>query len=374
MYEVLKNINQIIERDSKDTTYKFALLRSTIEIIQGRSPYMRLGDGRVILPVGLLILKWLEYYYPIIENDLPQKNGDNLRSFTLSFRKLFKKVTDYYLTRGGLSVFYSELIRGNLPDEIEETVFLLSKKLRDTIRNQPMRYIGKSVTGTDYGIYNLLPSTQQLRQPKKIDINFLIENYSEFSISQEYYEAMDILGSFVTGMHSILINWAEFTVERDKKLNKGFVLETILKAPQEARNVLFSEKIFKHLKKKNDGLECVWSGNMISNDLNIDHVLPFSIWRNNDLWNLLPAKAKINNTKSNKIPSLELLNKRKDQIITYWKFIKGEEQKGFENEMFVNLISKNNYDQNNWENLAFDSLKEKSRYLINTRGFEAFNL
>lgn len=335
---------------------------------------MRLGDGRVILPVGLLILKWLEYYYPIIENDLPQKNGDNLRSFTLSFRKLFKKVTDYYLTRGGLSVFYSELIRGNLPDEIEETVFLLSKKLRDTIRNQPMRYIGKSVTGTEYGIYNLLPSTQQLRQPKKIDINFLIENYSEFSITQEYYEAMDILGSFVTGMHSILINWAEFTVERDKKLNKGFVLETILKAPQEARNVLFSEKIFKHLKKKNDGLECVWSGNIISNDLNIDHVLPFSIWRNNDLWNLLPAKAKINNTKSNKIPSLELLNKRKDQIITYWKFIKGEEQKGFENEMFVNLISKNNYDQSNWENLAFDSLKEKSRYLIETRGFEAFNL
>ncbi|MCR9133043.1 MAG: hypothetical protein NXI08_10725 [bacterium] len=374
MYEILKNINQIIERDSKDTTYKFALLRSTIEIIQGRSPYMRLGDGRVILPVGLLILKWLEYYYPIIENDLPQKNGDNLRSFTLSFRKLFKKVTDYYLTRGGLSVFYSELIRGNLPDEIEKTVFLLSKKLRDTIRNQPMRYIGKSVTGTEYGIYNLLPNTKQLRQPKKIDINFLIENYSEFSISQEYYEAMDILGSFVTGMHSILINWAEFTVERDKKLNNGFVLETILKAPQEARNVLFSEKIFKHLKKKNDGLECVWSGNIISNDLNIDHVLPFSIWRNNDLWNLLPAKAKINNKKSNKIPSLELLNKRKDQIITYWKFIKGEEQKGFENEMFVNLISKNNYDQSNWENLAFDSLKEKSRYLIETRGFEAFNL
>lgn len=374
MYEVLKNINQIIERDSKDTTYKFALLRSTIEIIQGRSPYMRLGDGRVILPVGLLILKWLEYYYPIIENDLPQKNGDNFRSFTLSFRKLFKKVTDYYLTRGGLSVFYSELIRGNLPDEIEETVFLLSKKLRDTIRNQPMRYIGKSVTGTEYGIYNLLPSTKQLRQPKKIDINFLIENYSEFSISQEYYEAMDIFGSFVTGMHSILINWAEFTVERDKKLNKGFVLETILKATQQARNVLFSEKIFKHLKKKNDGLECVWSGNMISNDLNIDHVLPFSIWRNNDLWNLLPAKAKINNTKSNKIPSLDLLNKRKDHIITYWKLIHGVEKDGFENEMFVNLIPKKEFNQYNWENLAFNSLREKSRYLIETRGFEAFNL
>ena len=27
-YETLKHINQIIERDSKDTTYKFALLRA----------------------------------------------------------------------------------------------------------------------------------------------------------------------------------------------------------------------------------------------------------------------------------------------------------------------------------------------------------
>ncbi len=33
-YEILKNINKIIERDSKDTTYKFALLRATIEVIR----------------------------------------------------------------------------------------------------------------------------------------------------------------------------------------------------------------------------------------------------------------------------------------------------------------------------------------------------
>lgn len=40
-YETLRNINQIIERDSKDTTYKFALLRATIEVIQEKSPYQK---------------------------------------------------------------------------------------------------------------------------------------------------------------------------------------------------------------------------------------------------------------------------------------------------------------------------------------------
>ncbi|MDZ7767124.1 MAG: hypothetical protein U5K00_22380 [Melioribacteraceae bacterium] len=106
----VENINQIIERDSKDTTYKFALLRATIEIIQEKSPHQKIKDDFVILPVGLLILKWLEYYYPIIEQELPQRNGDNLDTFTLSFRSLLKEVTDFYKLRGGLSVFYSELM------------------------------------------------------------------------------------------------------------------------------------------------------------------------------------------------------------------------------------------------------------------------
>ncbi len=372
-YDTLKNINQIIERDSKDTTYKFALLRSTIEVIQEKSPYQKFKNDRVLLPVGLLILKWLEYYYPIIEKELPQRNGDNLDSFTLSFRSLFKDVTDFYKKKGGLSVFYSELVRGNLPGEIEDTVFQLCKKLRDTIKDQPMRYIGKSVNYTEYSIYRREETTLQLRQPDKMDVNFLIENFTEFSIPRDYFNVMELMGSFITGMHSILINWAEFTVDKDKSLNMNQVLETMLKSPQEARNVLLSEKIFKTLKKKNGELECVWSGSRITNDLNIDHVLPFSVWRNNDLWNLLPAKATVNNRKRDKIPSLELLDNRKDRIISYWQIIWDVEQAGFEKEMNVNLITQRDFKQFNWENSAFNSLKEKSRYLIETRGFEEFH-
>ncbi|MDZ7767123.1 MAG: hypothetical protein U5K00_22375 [Melioribacteraceae bacterium] len=63
-------------------------------------------------------------------------------------------------------------------------------------------------------------------------------------------KVMELMGSFITGMHSILINWAEFTVDKDKSLNMNQVLETMLKSPQEARNVLLSEKIFKTLKKR----------------------------------------------------------------------------------------------------------------------------
>ena len=76
--EVFSNIHKIIERDSKSTTYKFALLRGVIEIIQDHSPYVAFQDDRVHFPTGLLIEKWLLYYYPLLESKaiLPQINGE----------------------------------------------------------------------------------------------------------------------------------------------------------------------------------------------------------------------------------------------------------------------------------------------------------
>jgi hypothetical protein len=278
------------------------------------------------------------------------------------------------MKKGGLSVFYSELIRGNLPQEMEDPVFQLCKKLRDTIKDQPMRYIGKSVNGTEYSIFKKEQTNIRLRQPNKMDVNYLIENFTEFSIPHDYFTVMELMGSFVTGMNSILINWAEFTVDKDKSLNMSQVLETMLKSPQEERNVQLSEKIFKKFKEESGELRCIWSGDRITSDLNIDHVLPFSVWRNNDLWNLLPTKATVNNNKRDKIPSLELLDNRKDRIIYYWRIIRDAEQTGFEKEMNLNLITRHDFEQYNWENSAFNSLKEKSRYLIETRGFEAYYL
>jgi hypothetical protein len=70
--EVFYNISKIIERDSKSTTYKFALLRGVIDIIQDNSPYISFADNRVHMPPGLLIEKWLIYYYPILESTVKQ--------------------------------------------------------------------------------------------------------------------------------------------------------------------------------------------------------------------------------------------------------------------------------------------------------------
>ena len=79
MNETFINISKIIERDSKSTTYKYALLRGTIDIIQDNSPFIKINREVVEIPLGLLIEKWMLYYYPILDSDvlIPQINGVN---------------------------------------------------------------------------------------------------------------------------------------------------------------------------------------------------------------------------------------------------------------------------------------------------------
>ncbi|MEX2485790.1 MAG: HNH endonuclease domain-containing protein [Brumimicrobium sp.] len=375
LYQVLKNINQIIERDSKDTTYKFALLRATIEVIQQKSPHAIIRKDRVSIPVGLLVLKWLEYYYPIIEAKLPQKNGDNLDSNTLSFRAQFEEVTDYYRDKGGYDVFYKEFMKCSYPDQMNEIMYTLCKKIRDTITKQPMRYIGRSISDDFYSIFKKEDGGPTLRKPKKLNVTFMIERFGRFSIPVDYFNVFEYLGSFITGTHSILINWAQFTVDKgDRSLTLQNVLPKILQSPLSERDTRITNSIFSKYISERGNLICVWSGKSIQDDLNIDHVLPFSVWRNNDLWNLLPANAKTNSDKNDRIPGVKILEKSKDRIVGYWQYIRENEPEIFDKELNISLIPNGITNQENWENLTFNALKQKSQYLIETRGFEEFNL
>lgn len=104
----IKDLARIIERDSKDATYKFALLRGNIEIIQEHDHYKSIEGDRVSFPLGLMVLKWIEYYYPLMSSEIfiPQKHGDSLQR-TIAFRSEFERVIRLYpATRQSDQLFY----------------------------------------------------------------------------------------------------------------------------------------------------------------------------------------------------------------------------------------------------------------------------
>jgi hypothetical protein len=372
--DTLKQINQIIKRDSKDTTYKFALLRGTIEVIEDKTPYANISKEQVSLPLGLLVFKWIIYYYPIIEAELPQKSGDDVYGKSLAFRALFKEITGFYADKNGLSAFHNDFMKGRIDNQIVDKVFQLCKVIQKTITTMPMKYIGYSIFKDHYKIFKPIKTNKQISKPKALDLQFLLENFGEFTIPFDYYLAFEYLGSFITGSNAILLAWAEFTHDKSKgTIPINTALEEILKSPVIKREVTISNSAFRNLRAEQGGLECVWSGKTITTDLNIEHMIPFAIWKNNDLWNLLPATATANSKKNDKIPSEKLLNTRKECIIGYWQYIYKQNIKVFERELRISLLNQKIIQLSNWENIAFDTFKEKCKYLIDIRGFEEWN-
>lgn len=363
--DIFLNIAKIIERDSKTTTYKFALIRGVIDIIQENSPYTSYSKDRVYFPIGLLIEKWLIYYYPILDSSvkIPQINGD----FNLAFETQFMKIIKAYERVGGFSAFYNDLKNNGIPKNLVIDVLELAKKMRDTITRMPMKYIGRSFSNNYYSIFQY-HSTRTKKHNEIVDVEFLIHNFGSFSIPIDYFEAFQIVGSFIGGMDSIFFKWAEFSVNASgKTLTLEKVVNEILKTPVTQREVDQSKKMYAEIIKNEGQVYCVWTGKPISK-YDVDHLIPFSIWKNNDLWNLLPAQAKINNQKRNKIPSIKVIERQKDLIIYYWEMIDKYKPDRFKKEIRLSLIG--NTSKTDWQLTAIEQLKKNCNYLITTRGYE----
>lgn len=366
--KIFRDISHIIERDSKVSTYKFALLRGTIDIIQDNSPYISFKADRVHIPVGLLVEKWLIYYYPLLESDVPLPQ--NFGSANLAFENSFKKLIVAYKERNSLSAFYRDLTQNNLPADVKPILKKLISDLKRTITNMPMKYIGYSVNGEHYSVYRKEERSSAIRGDN-LDRRTIIQNSGWFSIPVAYYEAFKLIGSFVGGTDSILFKWAEFSVRAEGgNLNMEAVLQRILESPVTERDSEQSKKLYREILQRTGKVQCVWSGKNVT-EYHVDHVIPFAVWRNNDLWNLLPASSKVNGQKSDRIPTPEIIDLSAERIFSYWERIEGAQPDRFDREIRVSLLGTN--EQSNWREVALHQLKDRCSYLIESRGFEAWN-
>ena len=377
--EKIRELFTIIERDSTDTTYKYALLRSVSEICQHYMHFKEEVNGRVWFPLGLLIEKWLIYYYPIIAHPtfIPQKPSElNLDEpgYKISFRRQFKKITSYYEKRGGYSVFYNDYKKGRIPQEINDELVILLRGLRDTIVDYPMKHLGFSVTNEYYSVFNFTKGKRILKQP--VNPELLVHKFGKFSLSKDYFKIFYLIGGFISGEHSILNKWAEFTVrsDRTKTITLEKMLGVLTTLPITERDVNDARVFYESLLKKQGYLECIWSGKKIQSmsALHIDHMIPFSVWSNNDLWNLLPADKDTNKKKHDRIPSTELLRKRRTEVLNYWRILRSQFPKRFDSEVGLSLTGTIFNDE--ILSTAFDKLREKVEYLTELYGYDDWNI
>lgn len=362
--ETLINIAKIIEQDSKTSTYKFALLRGTIDIIQDYSPFKRVDRGRVYFPMGLLINKWIFYYYPLLSSQtvIPQINSPKGLAFRNELSAVIKR---YEKNGGGMSVLYNDLRLGRTGSQDKVPIYALYAKLKSVIANMPMKYLGYSVYKKHYGVY-------QYHSGKFRKTQDFIQGYGEFSLPVGYYEALKLLGSFVSGQDSLLSKWADFSFSSSgNQAKKEEILTHLLAGPITERDIKESKGYYRSLLENSGKITCVWTGDSIRS-YDIDHVLPFSVWKNNDLWNLLPSTATVNNKKRDKIPSPRVLDGARDRIFHYWDLFYNHNVSRFRREIENSLLGE--AFSTGWQQKALSRLKENADYLIKIRGYEEWYL
>jgi hypothetical protein len=365
--EVFSNIANIVERDSKSTTYKFALLRGVIDIAQENSPYINESGGKVYMPTGLLVYKFILYYYPVFESGklIPQIGGKS----NLAIEKPLLDFIERYKDNGGLSAFNKDLRGRGIDQNAIPSFIKLVRKTSHIIGAMPMKHIGYSLSGSHYSIFKREESGNLRGSVKQVDLKYLIDSMGTFSIPKDYFEAFKILGSFISGRDSILFKWAEFSVNASgKSIPIEAALSGMLTEPVSQRDVIQAKSFYQDLIIKNGMLNCVWTGAALKSNYHVDHVIPYAAWSNNDLWNLLPAKGAVNGNKKDKIPTPDLIERRRDDIVKCWEGLYGQYEERFSRELQVSLIGNDTLD--NWQDKALERLKVSCSYLINQRGFQ----
>ncbi|MGV8088117.1 MAG: HNH endonuclease domain-containing protein [Methanomicrobiales archaeon] len=368
-----KAVNSIVERDSTFATYKYALLRGVIEICRDLPPDIREEENRVFLPLGRLIEKWLIYYYPIFSSErfIPQQGGEKKdRDSQISFRKMFLKITDFYRELGGYSQWYSDYQRGKIPKEIQPEFLDLCKKIRSTIITMPMDHLGYSLHGKPYSVFDYSRKRIAISRDAIPTRDFLFDNFGEFYfVQKEIYDVFTLFGGYLTGETTILQKWAQLTHKMDASISPGEMISILSQYPVEERNVQAAEQFLSCLREQDYPITCIWSGRLLGKTgYHIDHMLPFSICKNNDLWNLMPTDGPVNEAKSDLFPSRALIERQKENIINYWTRMSEYDPDLFFRELRLSLVG-NILLTKGWQETAFSCLIKRCNDMTGMLGY-----
>lgn len=343
----IDKIESILNRDKKTATYKLALFRAFTDIAStGYNTVHWYNNSTVGIPVRSIAEKWLLYYWPIFESGMfiPQINGESPGcGKPVKFRKSLTEVIEKNRLTGGLNGFYNNYINdaaGN--NKITEKLF---REIEDTIIKGPVYFTGGSL---DEGrIFSFNPRDRNVIIPSAI--------WKEFCLMWHW------IGD------ALILRWGELTYRMsNKEIAVSEVIGLLVNKTDTERETAVSRNIFSGERS----LECVWTGVPVKNRYDIDHVIPYSLWHNNDLWNLLPAHPKVNNNKRDLLPTRQLMNKRKDVIKDYWDIISKKYPARFGNETvrFKGTSASLSNRNSNWHEELFSAVVEAVEITAIQRG------
>lgn len=317
----LSLLRHIIVNDSKSSTYKLALLRVLVRAADGaRGLVLERDDEHVTVPFGLVALYWLKTFKPLLfptdpARETPYPGGGYPQHANPSLGLGF--VGEGFL---GLTSVSPHDIRVGARMEASDARNLV-RALGDVCRNiraMPAHHI--THPGTERTVFD----AEYRGKPRvrgshlTVDRDFL-SAFGSFRIPTAVWEAMSRYACWLEP--AILHEWCELMRMYDEKRGVRRALNEYLNALswlEPERNTRDVRSLIEGLQRSGAAIHCVWSGRRLQTAYEIDHCLPFAVWPNNDLWNLMPASRTANQKKSRQLPSAELMLRARERILEWW--------------------------------------------------------
>ncbi|MCK9303791.1 MAG: methyltransferase domain-containing protein [Bacteroidales bacterium] len=363
-------IETIINRDRKTATYKLALLRALCDIAQTATHHVRWHDNETVcVPLGLIAERWLYYYWPLVDADITQIRGQGKRN-PEAFRASMKNLLEAFNNVGGLDAFNTAYRNNQLTAEQRRLADSVLNKIANTIVVGPVTFSGGALKDTDQFFTH---SGRKTAKGKCSSPTELVENLGRVHFRAEIWRELCLVGHWIG--EAILLRWAELTHEFTKQsIPLALILEKLLVRPESQRDVTMMRRLYASFEK----LDCVWTGQPLKATgtdgagFAVDHVIPFSLWHNNELWNLLPSDSRVNGQKSDRIVTRDTLRASEERIIHYWQVTRSQATFRFDCEVSRTLLGRN-VPEAQWEKPAFTALMDATEMVAIQRGVERWS-
>jgi SAM-dependent methyltransferase len=312
-------IRHVAINDGKSATHKLALLRVLLRIADGhpgavlRRELSPFGD-RVILPVGLVALYWCHQYKDLIDThqlyQTPNKSPNMGFMKSDGWHKLtHRTASDYRI---------GNLFTGDDAKALYKTITAAVSN----IKTMPCRFI--TLPNSDETVFEVASKSVKAKNSIFLDLKTL-EQWGEFSLPESTWLAFNRYACWIEPV--LVSEWVKTMASYSgnseySSPEKQFHLYQALNWLEPKRTTVEIRNRFEQLKKQQPNselMQCVWSAKCLKKNYDIDHSMPFARWPNNDLWNLLPTDSKINNQKSDRLPTEQKLKIAKERIQRWWQ-------------------------------------------------------
>lgn len=291
----------IIRTCSFDNTYKMAWAKSITEIA---IEYEKLRDSKIEIHLRDIAKNVLRYYFEqTIFFDLQQSANPNKPPMMVTIAK--NLIASYKASTGSVKPvkWFKSNIESLCPEDYEKAIAATVRALKTDVSYRFLRLEGKEVEGVyEYeqkadSLFIQVENLQALKQNKLIVLDAI--NYRWTQMLENFN-------------HSPRLSKKVRIIDEDQVQRKSL------------------SKFASYLQVENPENECFLCGTKIVGEKPaIDHVIPWSYLYSDDLWNLVFAHQSCNSSKSNSIPSEEMivrLEHRNNEMLKRFKQIEKKDK------------------------------------------------